>query len=113
MCGVKTENMALNVCRDEAEFWRTLARSFKARSRGHFQKMVLMLGLAQLDGAKADELAAIREHYRRFGAALLLGTLCAGLLFQALTAKQDGRRVRVSYRSAVPRNLRWEGAAAA
>lgn len=33
MCGVKTENMALNVCRDEAEFWRTLAKSFKAKSR--------------------------------------------------------------------------------
>lgn len=72
--------MAVNVCHAEAHLWRRLARSLKAKSRGHFQKMVLLLGLAQLNPVAARELTRIRAHYRQFGAVALLLVLCGGWL---------------------------------
>lgn len=80
MCGVKTENLALNVSRAEADFWRAESLRHGKRSRGEFQKMLLEMGLAQLDHAAAKVLRQIREHYRQFGAATLLAMFCLTLL---------------------------------
>lgn len=93
MCGVKTENLGVNVCHAEGDFWRRVARAHGARSRGHFQKMVLLLGLAQMDPLAARELTLIRAHYRQFGAAVLLAVFC-------LTAfEHDTARVSRSLRA--------------
>lgn len=68
MCGAKTTNVATNICHAEAGFWRLEARKHGNRSRGAFWKMLLELGLGQMDPKAAAVLHAIRAHYRRFGA---------------------------------------------
>jgi hypothetical protein len=94
MCGAKTENLALNVCHAEADFWRRLAKAWAAKSRGDFQKMLLVVGLAQVDPKAVKELTAIREHYRRFGAAALLAVFCL-TAFDHEQARVARRGVRV------------------
>jgi hypothetical protein len=62
MCPIKTENLTLNVCRDEGRLWRKLAFEIDARSRGELQKKLLMIGLERLNPAAAKRLKAIRTH---------------------------------------------------
>ena len=97
MCGVKTENMAVNVCHAEGDFWRAQAKAHGRKSRGEFQKMVLLLGLAELDPKAAKMLRAIRAHYRQFGAALLLALYLTTLKDHDATMRA-GRSVRVTNR---------------
>lgn len=95
MCPVKTENIALNVPRDEARFWRKLAARIGARSRGDLQKDLLMRGLQQLNAAAAEQLQKIRlAHAGKlsapFAAVLLLGFFIGG---QVARPVHDIRRV--------------------
>lgn len=64
MCPVKTENMALNVCRAEGEFWRNLSTQMNAHSRGELQKNLLLIALEKINASAASELRSIRELYR-------------------------------------------------
>lgn len=75
----KTTNLATNLCHAEANFWRRLTRRHGKKSRGKFWKMLLELGLSQMDVAGARELRAIREHYRRYGSVALLVFFLVGL----------------------------------
>jgi hypothetical protein len=63
MCPVKTETMSINVSREEATFWRKLAFSKGARSRGTLQKDLLLAGLEKMDLEAAEHLKKIRQRF--------------------------------------------------
>ena len=81
----------------EAAFWRAQAKAHGRKSRGQFWKMVLLLGLAELDPSAAEALKAIRAHYRQFGAAVLLALFLTTLADHDATVRA-GRSVRVTTR---------------
>jgi len=94
MCPVKTENLALNVPRAEAAFWRRLAVTMKdVRSRGELQKKLLLAGLERINRRAAMELRMIRQNHRAIGSAALLVIFCAGLLSHD-NLRRPARRVR-------------------
>ena len=93
MCPVKTENLALNVCQAEADFWRCQAAAAHASSRGAFQKNLLLLALERIDRSAARQLRGIRSHYRQFGAAALLALFCLTLMNHD-TLRRATRRLR-------------------
>jgi len=66
MCPVKTETISLNVPRAEGVFWRKLAFNLKEKSRGHFQKRLLLHGLLSIAPNAARKLAKIRREYGVF-----------------------------------------------
>lgn len=82
MCPVKTETISVNVPREEAAFWRKVAFDLGQKSRGHLQKLALLLGLEALAPERAAELRAIRaKYYRQAAGAFLLmvfGAMLAG-----------------------------------
>ena len=93
MCPVKTENLALNVSRPEGEFWRRQAARAHAKSRGDFQKNLLLAALERFDRRAAAELRRIREHYRQVGAVALVLLFC-GTLWSHDQLRRPARRVR-------------------
>jgi ABC-type uncharacterized transport system ATPase subunit len=82
MCPVKTENLSVNVAREEGAFWREMVAVFGARSRGDLQKMLLFEGLKALNGRAAKRLRAIRLEFgsKQFLAAAMVLVFCGGLL---------------------------------
>jgi hypothetical protein len=98
MCPVKTENMALNVPRAEADFWRRLAAGMSVRSRSTLQKNLLLLALEKVNEVAAKELRSIREEHlgkplRPVIAMALLLIFC-GTMFSHENLLRPGRRVR-------------------
>lgn len=98
MCPVKTENMALNVPREEAKFWGRLAVKMTARSRADLQKSLLLAALEKINVAAAKELREIRESYkgkplRPILATMMLLIFC-GTLFTHDSMRRPARRFR-------------------
>lgn len=81
MCPVKTENQALNISREEAAFWRRISTNTQARSRGDFQKSMMLLGLERFDRAAAANLRAIRDQYKAVGPAKFMGAMALMAIF--------------------------------
>jgi hypothetical protein len=63
MCPIKTQNISINVSREEGQFWKELAFKMRMRSCGDLHKFLLLLGLEEINPSAAKRLKSIRESH--------------------------------------------------
>lgn len=98
MCPIKTENMAINVPREEGDFWRKMAANLGVKSRADLQKNLLMAALEKLNARAAQELRDIRESHKGKPLKPIIATfllvLFCGTIFSHDNLRRPPRRVR-------------------